>query len=319
MRVHRPTLARFFAAFVLSVPLAVALPAAAVAAPQQGHVDVECADGSTARVPKWATDLKEPGQVGPEKAAEITQKVGPGVAAAERDSAVGRLHPGLVNVPTWVHVISYDETVAGGNVPRRWIRDQMRVLNQSFSGATDSVPTAFRFRLEGVTRTVNPVWADMEPETEVELEAKTALRQGGPETLNIYVTPSAGGFLGWAYLPDGVVEFTPWDGVVILAGSMPGGDVEPYNEGDTATHEVGHWLSLLHTFENGCTYPGDDVRDTPYEAEPAFGCPLGRDTCAQPGNDPVENFMDYSDDPCMHEFTWGQSFRMLGAWYVFRA
>ena len=99
---------------------------------------------------------------------------------------------------------------------------------------------------------------------------------------------------------------------------MPGGDVEPYNEGDTATHEVGHWLSLLHTFDNGCASPGDEVRDTPYEAERAFGCPLGRDTCVQPGNDPVENFMDYSDDPCMHEFTWGQSFRMLGAWYVVR-
>jgi Pregnancy-associated plasma protein-A len=171
-----------------------------------------------------------------------------------------------------------------------------------------------------LTRTVNRAWASLEPETAEQLEAKTALRRGGPETLNIYLVPDAGGLLGWAYLPDGEVEHTPWDGVVVLAGSLPGGDAAPYNEGDTVTHEVGHWLSLLHTFENGCTFPGDEVVDTPYEREPAFECRIGRDTCRQlPGHDPVENFMDYSDDFCMHEFIWGQSLRMLGAWYVFRA
>ena len=109
------------------------------------------------------------------------------MAAAERDAAAGRFFPGLATVPTWVHVIGYDEAVAGVNVQRRWIRDQMRVLNQSFSGRHGQRcrrPSGSDWRASRGRST--PCGRTMEPETEVELEAKTALRQGGPETLNIY-------------------------------------------------------------------------------------------------------------------------------------
>ena len=81
---------------------------------------------------------------------------------------------------------------------------------------------------------------------DVELEAKRALKRGGPETLNIY-TVDGGPYLGFAYYPDIVDdgEFAVLDGVVLDWRSLPGGTFEIYSEGDTAPHEVGHWLALL--------------------------------------------------------------------------
>ena len=109
------------------------------------------------------------------------------------------------------------------------------------------------------------------------------------------------------------------DGVVVHFQSLPGGGFGDYSEGDTGTHEVGHWLDLLHTFEGGCTGPGDLVDDTAPEALAGLRLPRRRDTCAGGGPDPITNFMDYTADPCMFEFTRGQTTRMRAAWLAFRA
>lgn len=131
---------------------------------------------------------------------------------------------------------------------------------------------------------------------------KRSLRRGSYNDLNIYYVSSIeGGYLGHSTYPqkdvtEGSDDFND-DGCVILAATVPGGDMEGYNLGRTTTHEVGHWFGLLHTFQGGCenTDGGDRVKDTPAQAGPSDGCPQGRDSCkSSEGEDPIHNFMDYS-------------------------
>lgn len=247
---------------------------------------------------------------------ELTRWIDRNATAAAR--ATERVGGGPITVPVWIHVIRKNLTVAGGNLPMSRITEQMDVLNDSFSGGTGGARTGFRFDLEGVTRTTKPGWFHLTGYGQDEA-MKQALKVGGPETLNIYTAKLGANLLGYAYLAQDADEVGVLDGVVVHFQSLPGGSFSIYSEGDTATHEIGHWFDLFHTFDGGCEGEGDHVDDTAPEASPAFYCPEGRDTCAGGGLDPITNFMDYSQDSCMFEFTQGQAVRMQQAWAAFRA
>lgn len=130
---------------------------------------------------------------------------------------------------------------------------------------------------------------------------KRKLREGNYQDLNIYyLTKPKDNALGHSTYPQrNATEGTDdwWeDGCVILASTVPGGSEDGYNLGRTTTHEVGHWLGLLHTFEGGCDGEGDKVSDTAPQEMATQGCPkVAPDSCpGKEGRDNVHNFMDYA-------------------------
>jgi len=201
-----------------------------------------------------------------------------------------------------------------GDIPQQWIVDQIAELNTGYAG------TGFQFVLAGTDRTENPVWFNGLVPGKQEKAMKTALRVGGYWDLNVYTANLGGGLLGWATFPEKKVSPTTLaiDGIVIYHESLPGGNADfgtdaVYNEGDTLTHEAGHWLSLYHTFQGGCSKKNDQVDDTPAQII-EFDCNV-QDTCPKmDGTDPIHNFMNYTDDACMTEFTPGQGARMEANW-----
>lgn len=219
-----------------------------------------------------------------------------------------------ITVNVYWHVVNNGSGINNGDISAQMINDQISVLNAAYANY------GFQFALAGTDRTTNSTWYNNCYGT-AESTMKAALRKGTADDLNIYSCNPSGGILGYATFPSSYTSSPSKDGVVLLFSSLPGGTAAPYNEGDTATHEIGHWLGLYHTFQGGCSKTGDSVSDTPAEKSAAYGCPTGRNSCTQstyPGSDPITNFMDYTDDYCMFEFTAGQASRMASMWSTYR-
>ncbi|WP_460369356.1 zinc metalloprotease, partial [Actinocorallia lasiicapitis] len=228
----------------------------------------------------------------------------------------GRLRgpvPANVQVPVLFHVLTAGRI---GALDDAAVARQMNALNAAYSGANGGADTGVRFVLRAVDRVDNSAWfndpGDYEP------VFKERLHRGGPDVLNLYTAAVGQDVLGFSTFPQWLRGRPLMDGVVVDYRSLPGGSYRHFDLGFTAVHETGHWLGLFHTFENGCLNPGDGVADTPPEAMPTEGCPVRKNTCVAPGDDPVHNYMDYGYDDCMTEFTAGQAARIRASWAAYR-
>ncbi|KAG8780125.1 hypothetical protein FRC12_023423 [Ceratobasidium sp. 428] len=233
-----------------------------------------------------------------------TEKIAVSEAHFAANKIDAKINAAASTVSVYWHVIQAGTSVSQGNIPDSQITNSISAMNTHYNGAIG-------FVLAGTTRTTNSDWFNNAgPDSSQQTAMKTSLRQGGAAALNVYTvgfkSGSGAGLLGYATFPSDYASNPKDDGVVILYSSVPGGSTTNYNQGKSLTHETGHWLGLYHTFQGGCSGSGDYVSDTPPEASAASGCPTGRDTCSGGGVDPINNYMDYSYDPCMTQFTAGQ-------------
>jgi hypothetical protein len=312
-------------------------PAASMPMAGKAATSVKCKPGAggaaNARVPHGVKPTRDPNTLTPAQAAAMEARTARlvknyGINPSARPA-------GSVRVPTHVHVLTRND--GSGDVSNRRIHRQMWALNKGFSGRSDeeAADTPFRFRLMSIDRTRNTDWYDMDSEDS--REARRALRVGNAKHLNFYVTNFDGdldGLLGFATFPESYKKYPRLDGAVLWRQSLPGGNAiyqddedgdEPdgtfnYAKGDTATHEVGHWMNLYHTFQGSCSKRNDFVADTPRQKADVnvFYCRPGYNTCGEAATpkDPVRNFMSYGDDRCLNRFTPGQRDRMNISWYI---
>lgn len=245
-------------------------------------------------------------------------------------------------IPVVVHLIQQSNVAV---ISDARVQSQIDVLNEDFSklnADTSLIPLEFqgvaadskvRFCLasidpdgcptDGINRVVHPELAVHSYDEEAALKGLT---QWDPfRYLNIWVPVSMDdGLLGYATFPTWL-NFDPGsDGIVVNGTAFGRGNGTPastYNQGRTTTHEVGHWLGLYHTFQDGCagntpqscSSQGDRVCDTPPTQNSNFGCPAQQNTCTETpvdAHDQTMNYMDYVDDACMYMFSAGQRDRM---------
>ena len=253
----------------------------------------------------------------------------------------GRTTQATYVIPTVVHVIQESATEYPTDA---CILNQIDVLNEDFQAInadTALVPAAFKpligncdleFFLAskdpqgnpttGIIRIVDPTNANHSMSNSAQMKA---LSQWDPtKYLNIWIPKSiSGGILGYATFPTALSSNPNEDGIVLNAEYVGrnGCASAPYDLGRTATHEIGHWLGLYHTFQGGCAgttavdcaSSGDEVCDTPPTASSNFGCPSVQNTCTETPtdmDDNTHNYMDYGDDACIIMFTHGQVDRM---------
>lgn len=261
-----------------------------------------------------------------------------------------------VTIPVVVHIVWRTEAE---RLTEAQVRSQLDVLNEDFRAANADLTNVLAF--------YQPVVADMEIQFELASQApdgtphtgivyrqtdvpgigavfSNGKRQlchddlGGSTAwctacyLNIWVADlGLPGVAGIGIFPTqrGTEVPVDEDGVYIQSSRFGrGGTVQPpYHLGRTTTHEVGHYLDLLHPWGAQTPPPNcppavccnnpvydDQVADTRPQVRTYVGeCPAGNVVSCPPWPDNYNNFMGFADDACSLMFTQGQKSRARAA------
>ncbi|MBK8846411.1 MAG: T9SS type A sorting domain-containing protein [Bacteroidetes bacterium] len=240
----------------------------------------------------------------------------------------------VIIIPTVFHVLTQ-----GGaeNISKSHIQRTLEILNQDFNSQnpdTFDIPAAFHplrgnpkveFRLaridpqgnctDGIDRAYTPYTAAYQ-----NASLMSGFTWDHTKYMNVYVVKFIDAFspmiFGVAYRASADSGQTDPPGLDILMVSYHAladgfNGLLPGQRGHILSHEIGHNLSLGHTFGSG---PGcgddDDVADTPLQDEASAGCPVfPHISCGNgPDGDMFNNMMDYS--LCTNMFTQGQADRV---------
>jgi len=248
-------------------------------------------------------------------------------------------HHTIINIPVVFHILYNDSSQ---NLSDAVVLSQLDVINEDYrrlNPDTGQTPLAFRavaadceiqFCLAQRTpggQSTNGIIHKFTSVTSFSDYEQTKFDQFGGDNswdaskyMNVWVAAfSNPNFLGIGTFPNSVPPEN--DGIVInykACGRIGNHLMDHYNKGRSLTHEVGHYLNLLHIWgDDGHLCSSDDfISDTPLQTSETYGCPAypRYDSCSAtlPGV-MFMNFMDYTDDECMNIFTLGQKMRMLSA------
>lgn len=242
----------------------------------------------------------------------------------------------ILYIPVVFHII-YKTAASGSDtfdIPDSRLVEQIQILNNDFqriagSPGFNTNPLSANSRIEfrfanrnpqgavtnGIVR-VNGERNNWELGADMDLKALSCWPTD--KYLNVWIVNSIT-LLGWAQYPPatngnpGTTTDSITDGVVVKfssVGNAPAG-YRPYHRGRTLTHEIGHYLGLLHVWGDQQDCNGNDFcADTPPQSGAVERCPSIRNSCASPNGDLIPNYMQYTDDTCMNMFTADQVLRM---------
>jgi len=251
----------------------------------------------------------------------------------------------IIKIPIVVHVINFSP--APFELSDEKIKSQIAVLNQDFRKKNSDytkTPTEFiglvadvgvEFYLADKDPAGNPTTGIIRTSSEVSgWDGSTSMADETPiEDLKLYFSDK-GGQDAWPndqYLNIWVADLSDHRGNIGLGGyaQFPGADpridgvvidprvfgtlpplIQNHHLGRTATHEIGHWMGLLHIYgKDGDCEEGDLVDDTPVQKSQYLGNPVHpQSSCGS--NDMFMNFMDRVNDQSMYMFSMGQREKM---------